>query len=390
MAAAAILAISSGTMKTFGLFVAPLTQIAGLSITAVSLAFAVGQVVSGIAQPIFCAVADSKGASRVLTGSALLIFAGFSVTAAFHTGWSIVFTVGIICAVGWAAADYPVLIGTVSRKLRPGYQALAGGLINAGGSVGPFVFAPFVQMAISSYGWIAAMFAISAIALIIIPLSLIDREPHAERSERKKSTGAGKQIKMALRNPNYLLLHAGFFACGFHVAFLSAHLANDITLHGHAVSVPAAALSITGIFSIAGSLFSGVMGLKFKMKHILAGVYGSRALMIGLFLLSAQTVFGYYVFSAALGFTWLATVAPTSELVRKFFGTEYLSTLSGLTMFSHQVGAFLGAWIGGIIVSRTGNYGGMWIMDLLLAIFAAIVSLMIRESENFPEMMKRD
>ncbi|MDR1376395.1 MAG: MFS transporter [Synergistaceae bacterium] len=378
-AAASILAISSGTMKTFGLFVAPLTRIAGLSITSVSLAFAVGQVISGIAQPVFCAVADSRGAARVLTGSALLIFTGFSITAAFHTGWSIVFTVGVICATGWAAAEYSILIGAVSRKLRPGYQALAGGLINAGGSVGQFMFAPLLQMTISGYGWVTAMLAISGIALIIFPLSLIFREPSTGRLERKKTIGAGTQIKIALRSPDYLLLHAGFFTCGFHVTFLSAHLANDIFLHGHAGGVSAAVLSITGIFSIAGSLFSGMLGLKFKMKHILAGVYGSRAVMIGLFFLSARTEFEYYVFSAALGFTWLATVAPTSELVRKLFGTEYLSTLFGLTMFSHQAGAFLGAWSGGLIVSLTGNYDMVWIIDLLLALFAVTVNLSIRE-----------
>jgi predicted MFS family arabinose efflux permease len=380
LAAASIAAVSSGTMKTFGLFVAPLTQVAGLGIASVGLAFAVGQVVSGIAQPILCAVADSRGVSQVLLRGALLTFAGFSATAIFHTEWSIIFTVGIVCAVGWASAEYSVLIGAVSQKLRPGYQAIAGGLINAGGSVGQFLFAPFLQMTISAYGWSAAMLAISAIVLVIAPLSLIYKEPHAERRPpRKKMTGAGDQIKIALRNPNYLLLHAGFFTCGFHVAFLSAHFANGIVLHGYASDVSAAALSITGIFSIAGSLFSGMMGLKFKMKYILASVYGSRALIIGLFLLSARTVFGYYMFSAALGFTWLATVAPTSELVRKLFGTEYLSTLFGLTMISHQTGAFLGAWIGGMIVSQTGSYDAMWVMALLFAIFAAAVNLAIHE-----------
>jgi predicted MFS family arabinose efflux permease len=382
LAGAVILAIQSGTIKGFGLFVAPLTRLAGLNIAAVGLAFAVGQMVSGVVQPFFCAAADSRGALRVLISGALFIFTGFLLTAAVHTDWSIVLTLGIVCAVGWGATDYSVLIGAASRKLRPEYQVLAGGLINAGGSVGPFLFPPLLQTAISGYGWDVAMVAVSAVVLLIIPLSLIYRTPSAERVETKKLNGVRKQIGIALRNPGYLLLHTGFFTCGFHVAFLSAHLANDISMHGHAAGVSAAALSITGVFSIAGSLFSGVMGLRFKMKHILAAVYGSRALMIGLFLLSGQTTFGYYVFSAALGFTWLATVAPTSGLTGKLFGTEYLSTLCGLTMFSHQIGAFLGAWCGGLVASRTGNYGAIWIADMLLAVFAALVNLPIKEPDS--------
>jgi predicted MFS family arabinose efflux permease len=388
-AGALALALSSGTMKTFGLFMAPLTKDAGLRITSVSFAFALGQMVSGISQPLFCAAADSKGPLRVLVSGALLIFTGFLLTAAFHSDWSVVLTIGVICSAGWGAAEYSVLIGAVSRNLRPSYQALAGGFINAGGSAGQFIFPPVLQKTISAYGWVTAMLAAGAASLFIIPLALVCKGPNGKDGKGSRNapkTGGVKfsdlcaQVKAALRNPSYLLLHTSFFTCGFHVAFLSAHLANDIATHGHAGGTSAAAMSISGVFSIAGSLFSGAMGLKFKMKHILAVVYASRALTVGLFLLSPQTPFVYYAFSAALGFTWLATVAPTSELVRKFFGAEYLSTLFGLMMFTHQAGAFLGAWAGGIIFSQTGSYGAIWALDIALAVFAALVCLPIKEA----------
>lgn len=190
-----------------------------------------------------------------------------------------------------------------------------------------------------------------------------------------------QQIVQALRNPSYLCLHAGFFTCGFHVAFLVTHLPGEVALSGHSASVSAASIGIIGLFNIAGSLFAGALGSRVRMKYILAVMYGSRAVMIALFLLAPKTTLTFYVFAAALGFTWLATVPPTAGIVGKLFDTRYLATLFGLTLLTHQVGGFLGAWLGGLAMAHSGNYQWMWYADIALASFASIVNLPIREPE---------
>ena len=187
------------------------------------------------------------------------------------------------------------------------------------------------------------------------------------------------QIKLAMRDPSYWCLHAGFFTCGFHIAFLVTHLPGEVALNGHHATVSAASIGIIGLFNIAGSLCAGALGNHYLMKHILAVMYGSRAVMIAIFLLAPKTALTFYVFAASLGFTWLATVPPTAGIIGKLFGTRYLATLFGLTLFTHQVGGFLGAWLGGIAVAHDGNYMWMWYADIVLASLAALVNLPIRE-----------
>jgi predicted MFS family arabinose efflux permease len=190
-----------------------------------------------------------------------------------------------------------------------------------------------------------------------------------------------KQILLALRDPSYLCLHAGFFTCGFHVAFLVTHLPGEVALSGHSARVSAASIGIIGLFNIAGSLFAGALGSRFRMKYILALMYGSRAVMIALFLLAPKTTLTFYLFAVALGFTWLATVPPTAGIVGKLFDTRYLATLFGLTLLTHQVGGFLGAWLGGLVMEHNGNYQWMWYADIALASFASLVNLPIREAK---------
>jgi predicted MFS family arabinose efflux permease len=189
------------------------------------------------------------------------------------------------------------------------------------------------------------------------------------------------QVVRAFRDPSYLCLHAGFFTCGFHVAFLVTHLPGEVSLSGHSASVSAASIGIIGLFNIAGSLLAGALGSRYRMKYILAFMYGSRAVMIGLFLLAPKTTLTFYLFAAALGLTWLATVPPTAGIVAKLFDTRYLATLFGLTFFTHQVGGFLGAWLGGISMAHSGNYQWMWYADIALASLASLVNLPIREAK---------
>jgi predicted MFS family arabinose efflux permease len=192
--------------------------------------------------------------------------------------------------------------------------------------------------------------------------------------------GLGEQIREAMRNPSYLYLHAGFFTCGFHIAFLVTHMPNDLQLCGLNASVAANSLALIGLFNIAGSLIAGWLGQRYRMKYLLAAIYGSRALIVAIYIVMPKTALNVYLFAGALGFTWLATVPPTAGLVGKLFGTRYIGTLFGLTLVSHQVGGFLGAWLGGVALAQTGTYEWIWYADIALALLAAVINLPIREA----------
>lgn len=383
ISAAAILAITMGARQSTGLFVSSLDKSTGLGIVSISFALAVGQFVWGLAQPVFGAIADKRGSKQVIIIGAFMLAAGLALTPFVTSKWGIIFTLGILSAAGAGAGSFSILIGATSSQLPPEKRAFAGGFINAGGSFGQFIFAPLLQGIISWFGWVAAMLTMAATTLGTVPLaSLISGGASIDRPVVSKSSeGLLQQVRRAMVDRSYLCLHAGFFTCGFHVAFLVTHLPGEVALSGHSASVSAASLSIIGLFNIAGSLFAGYLGTRIRMKYILAVMYGSRAVMIVLFLLAPKTPLTFYIFAAALGFTWLATVPPTSGLVGKLFGTRYMATLFGLTLLTHQIGAFLGAWLGGIAVAHDGNYTWMWYADILLASLAALVNLPIREQK---------
>ncbi|TFV95208.1 MFS transporter, partial [Oxalobacteraceae bacterium OM1] len=196
--------------------------------------------------------------------------------------------------------------------------------------------------------------------------------------------GLGAQLRTALRDRSYLFLHAGFFTCGFHIAFLVTHLPGEVALCNLPAGVSATSLALIGLFNIAGSLSAGALSARYRMKHLLALMYASRAVLIVVYLLAPKTAMTFYVFAAALGFTWLATVPPTAGLVGKLFGTRYMATLFGLTLLSHQIGGFFGAWLGGLSFARWGNYTWMWYADIVLALAAALINLPIREAKVVP------
>jgi MFS family permease len=380
LAAAAILMITMGARQTAGLFVAPLDAATGLGIVSISFALAVGQFVWGLAQPIFGAVADKKGPYYVLVAGAFLLAAGLALTPFVRSEWTMVLTMGVLSAAGAGAGSFSILIGATANQLPPERRAFAGGFINAGGSFGQFVFAPLMQAIIAACGWTTALFTMAATTLATVPLAGLLRGGEAAAPPPSPASGGlAAQVRQAMGNLSYLCLHAGFFTCGFHVAFLVTHLPGEVALCGHAASVSAAALALIGLFNIAGSLFAGALGTRYRMKYILAVMYGSRAVMIAIYLLAPKTALTFYVFAAALGFTWLATVPPTAGLVGKLFGTRYLATLFGLTLLTHQVGGFLGAWLGGLAMAHDGNYMWMWYADIALAAAAALVNLPIRE-----------
>lgn len=384
LSSAAILMITMGARQSMGLFLSPINESTGLGIVSISFALAIGQFFWGLAQPIFGAIADKTGSYQVLVAGSLLLAIGMALTPLATSEWSLIVTMGVLSAAGAGAGSFSILIGATAQQLPEKQRSFAGGFINAGGSFGQFVFAPLLQAIISGFGWIAAMLTMAATTLLSIPLaSVLNGDAAAQRSEAADSTTLGlyQQVKHAMVNPSYLCLHAGFFTCGFHIAFLVTHLPGEVALCGHPAIVSATSLAIIGLFNIGGSLLAGALGTRYRMKYILAVMYGSRAAMIGMYLLAPKTQLTFYVFAAALGFTWLATVPPTAGIVGKLFGTRYLATLFGLTLLTHQIGGFLGAWLGGLAMAHDGNYLWMWYADIILAAAAALVNLPIRESK---------
>jgi predicted MFS family arabinose efflux permease len=385
LAAAAILLITMGVRQTSGLFLIPITQSTGISIVAMSFALAVGQFMFGAAQPVFGAIADKFGAEKVVIAGAIMLALGCVLTPLAKSSTGLLLTMGVLSAAGAAAGSFSILIGIAAQRLPPERRSFAAGLINAGGSVGQSVFAPLVQLIIGAAGWASAMFASAFAALLTIPLVLPLRRSQSAAAGAASLAPVphltlGEQLRVALRDPSYLCLHAGFFTCGFHIAFLVTHLPNDLRLCGLGPEVAPFALMLIGLFNVAGSLSAGWLGQRYRMKYLLAMIYASRALIVALYVVMPKTALNVYLFAGALGFTWLATVPPTSGLVSKLFGTRYLATLFGLTLLTHQIGGFLGAWLGGLALAQTGSYQWIWYADITLALLAAAVNLPIREA----------
>jgi len=383
--AAAILLITMGARQTLGLFVAPLNRATGLGIVAISLAMAIGQFVWGLAQPIFGAAADRLGTRRVLVAGALTLAAGATLTTAVSNELGLILTIGVLFAAGAAAGSFSILIGATARHLAPEKRAFASGVVNAGGSLGQFLLAPISQLLISSFGWVVAMYALAAAALATIPLARPLFRPPPTDEPRAPGTALSpgslrEQLRSAGRDRSYWCLHLGFFTCGFHIAFLVTHLPGEVNLCALPASVAAGSLAIIGLSNVAGSLGIGWLGGAFRMKWLLFYVYLTRAVAIGVYLMMPRTPVTFYAFAAVLGLTWLSTVPPTAGLVGKLFGVRYLATLFGLTLLSHQIGGFFGAWLGGIALVRFGDYGWMWYADMSLALAAALINLPIREA----------
>ena len=379
-AAAAMLMVTMGARQSLGLFVAPMNISTGLGVVTISFAMAINQFVWGAVQPFTGALADRYGAVRVLLAG-LLIFALSSVlTPQVTTSFGLVLTIGLLSAVGAGAVSFSVLIGAVSRRVPAGHRGTAAGVINAGSSFGQFVFAPLLQTLISAFGWMAAMWSLAFITMGTLPLARFMRGSQTSAvSTAGTASGPWAAVKDALADRSYLLLHAGFFTCGFHIAFLVTHLPGEVDLCGLPASVASWSLAIIGLANIFGSLAAGWSVNHYRSKYVLFWMYGSRALLVLLYLLAPKSVWTFYLFAAGLGFTWLATVPPTAGVVGKLFGTRYLATLFGLTLLSHQTGGFFGAWLGGIAITHYGNYLWMWYADALLATTAALCNLPIRE-----------
>lgn len=381
LSAAGILMITMGARQSLGLFLSPLNTTTGLGIASISLAMAVGQFMWGAIQPISGALADRYGPGRVLLGGILLLSLGSAITPFMDSTWGLIFSLGLLSAMGSGAGSFSVLIGAATNRLPLESRGAASGVINAGGSFGQFVFAPVLQKLIQVFGWMGAMWALAIVTLAALPMVRVLSRPveHQAKAAVDEKT-LWPSVKEAMRDRSYLLLHAGFFTCGFHIAFLVTHLPGEVDLCGLPASVASWSLAIIGLSNILGSLYAGSCVGRYRSKYILFWMYASRALMVGIYLLAPKTDLTFYIFAAGLGFTWLATVPPTAAIVGKLFGVRYLGTLFGLTLLSHQIGGFLGAYLGGIALTSFGDYSWMWYADIVLAAAAALVNLPIKEA----------
>ncbi|WP_353151690.1 MFS transporter [Pollutimonas bauzanensis] len=381
LAAAGILMVTMGARQSFGLFISPINSSTGMGIATISFALAIGQFAWGAIQPIAGACADRYGARVVLIAGVLIMALGCAITPFMGSGFGLTVSLGLLAAIGSGAGSFSVLIGAASQQLPPESRGTASGVINAGGSFGQFVFAPILQKLIQSFGWMGAMWSVALMTLAALPLiGKLTRSNEAPHPHVDSGKGLGRTVKDSLKNRSYLLLHIGFFTCGFHIAFLVTHLPGEVDLCGLPPAVASWSLAIIGLANIVGSLVAGSCVAKYRSKYILAVMYGSRALLIAWYLMMPRTEWTFYLFAAGLGATWLATVPPTAALVGKLFGMRYLSTLFGMTLLSHQIGGFLGAWLGGLAISQFGDYSWMWYADMALAAIAALVNLPIRES----------
>jgi len=387
LAAAGTFALTMGARQSMGLFLGSINTSTGLGLASISLAFAFGQLWWGLTQPLAGIVADRWGAGRVLVAGVLLVAAGTVLIPYMHSTAGLILAIGVLSAGGAGMAGPAVLMAATTRLVEPGRRALATGVVNAGGSFGQFIFAPLAQAVTSASGWVAGVTTLGVLTLLALPAAWALRAPAsvppAAGAAPVKRQTTREAVAEAWAHPGYRLLALGFSVCGFHVAFLATHLPGVVASCGLPPAVGAWSLAVLGLFNIVGSLGIGALmgwrGGRLKMKSLLSAIYAARAVAVLVFVLAPKTTAVMLVFSAVMGLTFLSTVPPTAGLVARFFGPAHMATLFGLVMVSHQVGGFLGAWLGGKAFEANGNYDWMWYADIALAVAAALIHLPIRE-----------
>ena len=386
LAAAGTFALTMGARQSMGLFLGTLNSHTGLGIASISLAFAFGQLWWGLTQPLAGIVADRVGAGRVLFVGVLLVALGTALVPFMQSTWGLILAIGVLAAGGAGMAGPSVLMAATTRLVPPERRGMATGIVNAGGSFGQFVFAPIAQGVTAAAGWAASLQTLAVVSLLALPAAWVLRgasnAPAAVGSAPKEGTRAA--IARALADPSYRMLCAGFFVCGFHVAFIATHLPGVVASCQLPPEIGAWSLAVIGLFNIVGSLSMGWAVGRWRMKSLLSLVYAARAVAVLVFMLAPKTPAVMLTFAAVIGLTYLSTVPPTAGLVAKLFGPANMATLFGIVMLAHQLGGFLGAYLGGKAFEWTGSYDWMWYVDIVLAVGAALVHLPIREAALAP------
>ena len=388
LAAGGTFAVTMGARQSMGLFLNTLNTSTGLGLASISLAFAFGQLWWGLTQPFAGMVADRFGAGRVIVTGLVLVALGTALVPYMTTTVGLVFVIGVLAAGGAGMAGVSVLMAATTRLVAPERRGIATGLVNAGGSFGQFIFAPIAQGITAAAGWVVAVQSLAFLSLLALPAAWVLRgSSNSIASAGVKTPETTREaVRRALADPSYRLLAIGFFVCGFHVAFIATHLPGVVAACQLPPSVGAWALAIVGLFNIVGSFAIGWAVGRWRMKSLLSLIYGARGLAVLLFLFAPKTELVVLVFAAVLGLTFLSTVPPTAGLVAKMFGPANMAMLFGIVMLAHQVGGFLGAFLGGYVFQATGSYDIVWYIDIALAAGAALVNLPIREARLAPRV----
>jgi len=371
--------LSLGERSSFGLFQADMVAAREWGRDTFALAFAIQNLVWGIGQPIAGALADKYGTARVLIVGGLLYAAGIVGTAQLESAAALLVMFGIVTGLGMSASSFTIVLAAFGRSVTPEKRSLAFGAGAAAGSLGMFVFGPLGAVLILENGWHATLFIFAGLAFLVCPLA-IPLKGRTPAPADGPGQSLGEALREALSHRSYVLLVIGFFVCGFHVTFIIAHMPAYLLDVGLGAQIGGIALALIGLFNVAGSLAAGVAGQRMPKQNALSILYLLRPGAIVGFMLVPISAASVIVFSSVMGLLWLSTVPLTSGLVAVMFGPRYLATLFGLVFFSHQVGSFLGVWLGGVIYARTGSYDMLWWIGVLLGIMAALVHLPIREA----------
>ncbi len=369
--------LNFGVRSGFGLFLEPISAANGWGREVFAFAIAIQTVLWGFGQPFAGAIADRYGSGRVLAGGAVLYAFGVALTAYSTTPAVLNLTLGVLLGLGLAGTSFTVALAAIARMVPPEKRSWALGIGTAAGSLGQFLMVPLGQAFIAAYGWAFALILLSLFALAIVPLATVLAGKAPEGSGVQQSLS--QALKEAGGQRSYWLLIFGFFVCGFHVSFIQTHLPAYIVDRGLDPATGAWALALVGLANVVGSYTAGVLGGKRSKKYLLSFIYGARAVVIAVFVMLPMTEISVLVFAFAMGLLWLSTVPLTSGLVAQIFGPRYMATLFGIVFFSHQVGGFLGVWLGGRLFDATGSYDIVWWISLGLGIFAAIVHWPIDE-----------
>ncbi|WP_382159561.1 MFS transporter [Hydrogenophaga sp. UC242_50] len=377
---ALIVTLSMGIRHGFGLWLQPITQAQGWSRETFSFALAIQNLSWGIFGIFAGMAADRFGAFRVLIGGAVAYALGLAGMALSTSSLGFALTTGVLIGAAQAGTTYAVIYGVIGRQIPAEKRSWAMGVAAAAGSFGQFLMVPVEGWLISSFGWQQALLFLAGAVLLVMPLALGLREPgFAGGAPVHREQTIGQALREAFRYRSFQLLMAGYFVCGFQVVFIGVHMPSYLKDHGLSPQVASYALALIGLFNVIGTYAAGALGQRLAKRHILAFIYFARAAVIAVFLIAPLSPMSVYVFSAVMGLLWLSTIPPTNAVVAQIFGVAHMSMLGGFIFFSHQIGSFLGVWLGGVLYDRTGSYDIVWYLAIALGVFAGLVNLPVRE-----------
>ena len=378
---AAIVTLSMGIRHGFGLWLQPITQAQDWSRETFAFAMAIQNLAWGCFGIFAGMLADRFGAFRVLIAGAVLYALGLAGMALSPTPFLFTLTAGVLIGAAQAGTTYAVIYGVIGRQIDPARRSWAMGVAAAAGSFGQFLMVPVEGFLISGFGWQTALLVLSMAVMLAVPLAWGLREPgFAAGTAPHREQTIAQALREAFKYPSFQLLMAGYFVCGFQVVFIGVHMPSYLRDQGLAPQVASYALALIGLFIVFGTYIAGTLGQRLARRKILASIYLGRSVAIALFLWAPLSPLSVYVFSAVMGLLWLSTVPPTNATVAQIFGVAHLSMLGGFVFFSHQIGSFLGVWLGGLLYDRTGSYDVVWYIAIALGVFAALVNLPVRET----------